>query len=274
MDDKDKPIAGEIYVVGLGPGDALQLPPLNLSLMRGRLVYLRTGRHPVVPFLEREGIRLKPLDDFYERCASFDEVYQAMAAWLIGAASASREPVVFAVPGHPMVGETVVSMLLARAAVQSVRVRLWPAPSFLDAVFVSLGLDPAQGLLVTESFQLLRRSVAGQATPFTTLSLTAGVLVAQVYNRTLASEVKLTLMEQFPDDHLVTVIYSAGVLGQERQRRIPLYELDRLDDLDHLTSVYAPPLDLRLNIAATNPETTCPNDPDVELPAAVDDLGG
>ena len=97
---------------------------------------------------------MQPLDDFYERCASFDEVYREMASWLLGAARGSREPLVFAVPGHPLVGETVVSLLLAGAAAQGVRVRLWPAPSFLDAVVISLGLDPAQGLLVTESFQL------------------------------------------------------------------------------------------------------------------------
>ena len=254
MDDQARPVTGEIYVVGLGPGDPLDLPALNLSLMRGRPVYLRTGRHPVVPFLEREGIRFKSMDDFYERHTSFDEVYREMAAWLIRTASGGRDPIVFAVPGHPMVGETVVGILLAQAAVQGVRVRLWPAPSFLDAVVVSLGLDPAQGLLVTESFQLLRRSGDEPGIPFN-ISLPAGVLVAQVYNRALASEVKLTLMEQFPDDHIVTVIYSAGVLGQERQRRIPLYELDRLDDLDHLTSVYAPPVSDVRKRQDQNPKT-------------------
>jgi tetrapyrrole methylase family protein/MazG family protein len=264
MSDQDRPFTGEIYVVGLGPGDPLELPALNLGMMRHRTVYLRTGRHPVVPFLEREGIRLQPLDDFYERWPSFDEVYREMACWLIDAACGSREPVVFAVPGHPLVGETVVSLLMAQTAARGVRVRLWPAPSFLDAVIGSLRLDPAQGLVITESFQLCARhdadyhahqglkphgalkapssdesSSAGQAVPFS-VPAGAGVLVAQVYNRALASEVKLTLMEQFPDDHPLIVIYSAGVRGQERQRRIPLYDLDRLDDLDHLTSVYVP----------------------------------
>lgn len=255
MDELDRPSAGEIYVVGLGPGDPLQLPALNLSLMRGRPVYLRTGRHPVVPWLEREGLRLQPLDSFYENCASFDEVYREMAAWLIDAACSSPGPVVFAVPGHPLAGETVVGLLLARAPSRGVRVRLWPAPGFLDAVILSLGIDPAQGLVVTESFQLLqragqappgaeapRREVPGKELPSFSVPPLAGVLVAQVYSRPLASEVKLTLMEHFPDDHPLTVVYSAGIRGQERQRRVPLYELDRLDDLDHLTSVYAPPL--------------------------------
>jgi len=252
LTNMDKPGNQEIYVVGLGPGDPLQLPACNLSLMRGCQVYLRTGRHPVVPFLEREGIRIRSLDDFYERYTTFDEVYQAMADWLIDTASESQRPVVFAVPGHPLVGESVVSLLLVQAAARGVRVRLWPAPSFLDAVIFSLGLDPAQGLVITESFQLLRCSEGGSADVAASrfsIPPQAGVLIAQVYSRSLASEVKLTLMEHFPDDHLLTVINSAGVRGQERQRRIPLYQLDRLDDLDHLTSVYAPPLPSQLDPA-------------------------
>jgi tetrapyrrole methylase family protein/MazG family protein len=256
----------------------MQLPALNLGLMRGRLVYLRTRRHPVVPYLEREGIRLHSLDDFYERHASFDEVYREMAGFLLDAAAGNPEPVVFAVPGHPLVGETVVGILMSGAAGRGVRMRLWPAPSFLDAVLERLALDPAQGLVVTESFQMLRQArqsthsplhqelkpdgvpdgtssyaplSAGRAAAFSFLPSAAlpfsvppgaGVLVAQVYSRPLASEVKLTLMEQFPDDHPVTVVQAAGIPGRERLRRIPLYELDRLEDLDHLTSVYIPPV--------------------------------
>jgi tetrapyrrole methylase family protein/MazG family protein len=273
MDDQDELFDREIYVVGLGPGDPLQLPALNLSLMRRRQVYLRTGRHPVVPFLEREGLQLRPLDDFYERGASFDDVYQAMASWLFDVAGSSLEPVVFAVPGHPLVGETVVGLLLAQAAAQGVRVRLWPAPSFLDAVVGSLSLDPAQGLLVTESFQLLRCSGAGPDTSFVIPPQT-GVLVAQVYSRALASEVKLTLMEQFPDDHPLTVVYSAGVRGQERQRRIPLYDLDRLDDLDHLTSVYAPPLMAARQIGVPDQKTPVRQETGVEGPAEVGVVDG
>ncbi len=261
LDAKNKPSGGEIYVVGLGPGDVLQLPACNLSLMRGRPVYLRTGRHPVVPYLEREGLRLQPLDDFYGRYDDFDEVYREMAEFLFDTAAALAGPVIFAVPGHPLVGETVVGILLAGAAGRNVRVRLWPAPSFLDAVVLSLNLDPAQGLVITESFQLLGGpgpepgSAATGAEPASSFSIPprAGVLVAQVYSQALASEVKLTLMEHFPDDHPLTVIYSAGIRGQERQRQMPLYELDRLNDLDHLTSVYVPPLEPRYHIRLCQP---------------------
>jgi len=72
-----------IYVVGLGPGDILDLPARNLSLLRSYPVYLRTERHPVVEYLRREGFSLHPLDHFYEEHETFEEVYQAMTCFLL-----------------------------------------------------------------------------------------------------------------------------------------------------------------------------------------------
>jgi tetrapyrrole methylase family protein/MazG family protein len=57
----------------------------------------------------------------------------------------------------------------------------------------------------------------------------------------VASDVKLTLMNQYPDDHPVTLVHAAGT-PQERLEKLPLYELDRRDDIGHLTALYVPPL--------------------------------
>jgi tetrapyrrole methylase family protein/MazG family protein len=65
--------------------------------------------------------------------------------------------------------------------------------------------------------------------------------VGQLYNRAVAADVKLTLMNQYPDDHYVVLIHAAGTLEQ-RVVRLPLYELDRQEDATHLTTLYIPPL--------------------------------
>jgi tetrapyrrole methylase family protein/MazG family protein len=57
----------------------------------------------------------------------------------------------------------------------------------------------------------------------------------------IASEVKLSLMNYYPDEHPIKVVRAAGIPGQEKIAEIPLFELDRLDWIDHLTCVYLPP---------------------------------
>jgi tetrapyrrole methylase family protein/MazG family protein len=52
---------------------------------------------------------------------------------------------------------------------------------------------------------------------------------------------KLSLMAVYPDDHPVTLIHGAGT-AQEHLETIPLYEVDRSQQIGHLTSMFVPPL--------------------------------
>ena len=51
----------------------------------------------------------------------------------------------------------------------------------------------------------------------------------------------MTLANQYPDDHPVVLLHGAGT-SDETLEEIPLYELDHSDRIDHLTSLYVPPL--------------------------------
>src|SRR6266540_6049295 len=75
------------------------------------------------------------------------------------------------------------------------------------------------------------------------LVATRPALVCQIYNRRVASEVKLSLMERYPGDHRVSLVRAAGVASEERVWTAPLHELDHQEGLDHLTCAYLPPLD-------------------------------
>jgi tetrapyrrole methylase family protein/MazG family protein len=59
-----------------------------------------------------------------------------------------------------------------------------------------------------------------------------------VYDQQVASNVKIKLMNFYSDDHEVIVVRGAGIPGEEIIMTVPLYELDRVECLDHLTSVY------------------------------------
>jgi len=67
------------------------------------------------------------------------------------------------------------------------------------------------------------------------------LIIAQVYDQLVASDVKLVLMEKYPDEYEITVVTAAGT-SKEQLKKIPLFELDRQPFLDNLTSVYVPPV--------------------------------
>jgi len=127
--------------------------------------------------------------------------------------------------------------------------------SCLDAVYAALGIDPTAGLVIGDAFELDGYQ-SGRP-----------LLLTQVYNRLIASDVKLRLMEQFDDEYPITVIRAAGVPGEEKIAAIPLYQLDTLPWIDHLTSVYVPEQPNHSQMPQSPSSASCayPLDPLVEV---------
>ncbi|MFB5190481.1 nucleoside triphosphate pyrophosphohydrolase [Alicyclobacillus fastidiosus] len=225
-----------IHVVGLGPGDLGGLPMGTYQLLKsGMPIVLRTRIHPVVAQLEEQGFAFEAYDDLYETIDQFDEVYRQMAERLIEKASQGTD-FIYAVPGHPLVAEQSVQNLLEQD-VPGVQVDIGPGQSFLDIAAARLKIDPIDGLLLLDGTTLAGRM----------LNSAVHTLIAQVYQPAIAAETKLTLMEVYPDDYEITVLRAAGVAHEERIEQIPLYELDRVPWVDHLTTVYVPPMESRAN---------------------------
>ncbi|MBI6545203.1 MAG: nucleoside triphosphate pyrophosphohydrolase [Cyanobacteria bacterium NC_groundwater_1444_Ag_S-0.65um_54_12] len=220
-----------IVVVGLGPGDVGDLTRRAEQVLRqARRLFLRTRVHPTVAALEAWGLIFETFDDWYRQELTFEEVYHAIVTRLL--AVGSQEDIVYAVPGNPLVGETTVSLLLAQ---QGVPITIIPGLSGLEMSYACLGVDPAGGLQVVDAMQLDHQEILPDRP----------TLVLQLWSSRVASEAKLSLMRYFPDEHLVTVVRGAGVSGQERRAVVPLFTLDRVSWIDHLTSLYLPPAALR-----------------------------
>ncbi|WP_199623979.1 bifunctional methyltransferase/pyrophosphohydrolase YabN [Paenibacillus alkalitolerans] len=227
-------VNGSVTVVGLGPGgrDGLTLGAWDVIREAERLV-LRTERHPVVTWLAEQGIAYRSYDDTYEAHGRFADVYDAIAADLIETATAAGAEVVYAVPGHPSVAETTVALLRERCLAAGIGLRIVGSESFLDRAFAALGFDPADGFQLADATALH----AGRLQPHN------HIIVTQVYDRFVASDVKLALMERYPDEFEVTLGHALGVEGQERVLTVPLYELDRVEGWGNLSLVYIPRTD-------------------------------
>jgi tetrapyrrole methylase family protein / MazG family protein len=219
-----------ISIVGLGAGDVDQLTlGVYRTLREAEHLYLRTKEHPVVASLEEEGIRFISFDDVYEKYETFDEVYEEISRILLE--EAETKDIVYAVPGHPIVAERTVQLLLQKGREKNISVQIGGGQSFIDALCSAVKLDPIEGFQLLDGTSLKRDDV----------KMNQHVIIGQVYDSFVASEVKLTLMEKYPDDYEVYIVTAAGT-AQEKVQKIQLYELDRQVSLNNLTSVYVPPV--------------------------------
>ncbi|WP_094702202.1 nucleoside triphosphate pyrophosphohydrolase [Brevibacillus laterosporus] len=220
-----------IYVVGLGAGNLDQMPlGMYKRLKQTKHLYVRTADHPVLDQLAEEGLTYTSFDSIYEKHDSFEQVYQEIAGQLLSKVKAEGE-VTYAVPGHPLVAERTVQLLLSHAVEEQVEVKILGGQSFLDPLFARLAIDPIEG------FTLL------DATSMTADQVNPGLhtVIAQVYDQMSASDAKLTLMEVLPDEYEVIVATAVGIEGKEIVERLPLYNLDQVEHLGNLSLIYVPP---------------------------------
>ena len=218
---------GTLTIVGLGPGAAGHLSLETLKLLEERFVILRTEVHPTVAELKRRGISFISCDAWYEKEATFEEVYDKISSFVIE--QAKNKEVVYAVPGSPLVAERTVTLLREKAKRYNIPLTIKPAMSFLDLAYVDLGIDPIDGLRIIDAQDFSALADAGQYP----------LMVTQVYNQMVASDMKLTLLDILPDETEVYFLRNLG-LEDEECRKIPLFEMDRQPVIDHLTSVFIP----------------------------------
>ncbi|MFS0661556.1 nucleoside triphosphate pyrophosphohydrolase [Niallia alba] len=221
----------QIKVIGLGAGDINQLPlGVYRSLIdENKAVYVRTNDHPVISTLEEEGVIFHSFDSIYEKHEQFEAVYKEIVEVLLE--KAKETDIVYAVPGHPLVAEKTVQLLIEKDKEGIVSIEIAGGQSFLDSIFQALRIDPIEG------FQLLD----GTALDRSSIQLRNHLIIGQVYDAFSASEVKLTLMDVLPYDYPIKIVTAAGSI-LEKIKEIELHELDREIDLNNLTSIYVPPV--------------------------------
>lgn len=219
----------KIDIIGLGAGD---LDQLSIGIYKKlqdtkKPVFIRTLDHPLVADLEKEGVTFKSFDAIYESHQQFGDVYVQIAAELSQSAKDDGE-IIYAVPGHPMLAEQTVQLLLEN---DELDVSILGGQSFLDDLFRVLRIDPIDGFQFVDATSFNRNG----------LNYQQHLIFCQVYDSFIASEVKLSLLEDLPPEHPVTVVCAVGS-EKESIETIPLVELDHYSKVSNLTSVYVPPV--------------------------------
>jgi tetrapyrrole methylase family protein/MazG family protein len=222
-----------ITLLGLGPGDVNHLTRQAWQILENASeLFLRTRQHPIVVDLP-PNLTIFSFDYLYEELESFEAVYDQIVEKVLELGD-RPEGVIYAVPGHPLIAETTGSEILRRAKQIEIPVRVVDGLSFLAPVFSALGIDPFPHTALVDALEL------GMAhhPPFPP---DKPALIAQVYSGHVASDVKLTLMNLYPDEHAVRLVHNAGTQNQIVED-ICLFEIDRSSHIGLLTALYLPPL--------------------------------
>ncbi len=222
-----------ITIIGLGPGGAELMTQQTWQwLNQIEEVYLRTAQHPALAGFPKS-LKIHSFDYVYNQHEKFEDVYAEIVEQVIGHGK-SKGSVTYAVPGHPFVAEATTPKILERAALEGISVRVFEAVSFMEPIFSSLSLDPFPKLVLMDALEIADGN-------FPQFPPNQPVLIAQVYSRMVAAEVKQTLMEVFPDEHPVKLIHAAGTEKQIVEN-LQLYEIDRNKNIGILTSLFVEPL--------------------------------
>ena len=223
-----------ITIVGLGPGHLSQITLEAMQALESApLVYLRTSQHPAVTEFP-EQIHWQSFDDLYEKSESFEEVYAQIIETIL---ELGKQPggVVYAVPGNPCVAEITGPEIIRKAKKEKIPVRLIAGISFIEPSIMALNVDPyTDGLVLVDALEINQKNHLNFVPTYP-------ALIGQVYSKYVASDLKLVLSNVYTDTHEVFLIHAAGT-PEEIVEQIPLYEIDRSENIGLLSSLYVPAL--------------------------------
>ena len=219
---------GKIFVIGLGPGkiDSLTLGAVE-RINSGERNYLRTEKHPTVDYFKENDIPYKSFDYIYDSEEDFEIVYKKIVDKLIN--ESIEADINYYVPGNPLVSEKTVEILLNKG----LDIEIVSGMSFIEPIIELLGRDPIEGLKIVDGTQFNNQLV----------DINSDIIVTQVYNRRILTDVKIVLSEICGDDYNIWLIRKAGIVDQEEANRIQVFQLDRILEIDHLTSIYIPKIE-------------------------------
>lgn len=208
----------QILIVGVGwSADDLTLKAVRY-LKSGNRVVLRTGQCGCAEWLTQEGIPFTTMDDLYERCADFDELVEQTARTV--GDMAQSESVVYCV-----------SDLKDKTCLRLVELfgkHVALAPGVSDGA--ALAAYSGDGVTVVSAAD------ADRFRPDVRLS----TLVREIASPIMAGEIKLRLMECYPEELGIYISDASGNI-----RTIPLCELDQMDETqyDHRLCALIPSVD-------------------------------
>ncbi len=251
----------KLTIVGLGFGEKKGITLEAIEKIKSSSnVILRTKHHPTVELLDEMGIKYKTCDELYEKANNFEELYRSIAKKVL---EESREKdTVYVVPGAPSILESTAFHIIK----DEPDVEIVEAVSFIEPCVTASKVDIGEGLVMVDAVDV----------NFFNLNPNFNIMITQLWNEFIISDVKLALMEVYGDEYEIEAIYSAGIKGEEEVKKLKVYEMDRILKPDIRLSLVVPTYKENNFLQLLNDVSNCDNfknidkfDIDPELKSAV-----
>lgn len=200
-----------IQIIGLGAGSTDELTiRAHRALNENIPTFARTERHPIVKKLKEE-IQIECFDEFFEKYETFDEVYEKITDNIVELAKKHKK-INYCTAGSPYYGDIVTKKLIDEYNDQ-INIIIIDGISFLDKCIKLSGFSDYKAIKVLDCLE---------ADEFS-FDINSFNIVTQIDDVDMASQLKLKLMEVYPDS---TFVLNVDVL-EENVKKIPLFMLDQ-----------------------------------------------
>lgn len=220
----------KITIIGLGYSDINGLSVEGYRTLfeednSARKIICRTETHSAVQYMLQKGIKLETLDRFYENAESFDLMYDSMYEYIC--AQAESNDVILCVSGSPAVGDILVQKITEN---YSGKIKTVPCEGAAEYISSVSGMTLCEGVNIIPA-HLFRKD---------TVNTRVSTLISEADNKFLVSEIKLKLLEMYPDDFEIFYFYG---YPDTKFAKIPLFDMDRQKLYDFSVNFVILPLD-------------------------------
>jgi tetrapyrrole methylase family protein/MazG family protein len=181
------------------------------------------------------------------------------------------QSVVYARPGAANLAANDMHMLVEGAQSSGLLISVQGVQNWIESAYAALGRDPDEGVQIVDAGRL-----ATDHHPRVEVGL--ALLCTGLDKQTLVTYVKTTLLKAYPRRHEVSLL-RFGCAAPPVVQSLPLHEIDRCSELDHLTHLFVPPLvrgsslsDLQELVAHLRAPEGCPWDREQTLASLRQDL--
>lgn len=230
----------DIILLGLGPGERnlLTVEALEWLSKIQEVTLCFDVQFPMdffppgleINILDREGEWGTPAIDQVDRGFTVDRLAQRVI-------ELGKRPqgVTFAVPGHPLEGDSLCNEIMLQAEKTGLRVRIIQGISFIDSIWTALGVKPTEQTYLIEAYSLLVQHLPQFPPSFP-------ALISKVGTKDIASGVKNCLSRVYPLSHPIRLVHRAGSLG-EMVEDAEIGGLDNSIYFGYTSAIYLPAME-------------------------------